>query len=72
MEQIHISAMKDLHITKNEEFISDIISYIKANNITEEDFFSWWDNQDFTEEETQSFREDMEIIVLDWDFYFGE
>ena len=72
MEQIHISVMKDLHIKKNEEFVSDIISYIKANNITEEDFFSWWDNQDFTDEETKSFREDIEIIVLDWDFYFGE
>ena len=39
MEQIHISAMKDLHNKKNEEFLSDIISYIKTNNITEEDFF---------------------------------
>ena len=72
MEQIHISAMKDLHNKKNEEFVSDIISYIKANNITEEDFFSWWDNQDFTKEETKSFLEDMEIIAFDWNFYFGE
>ena len=64
--------MKDLHNKKNEEFVSDIISYIKANNITEEDFFSWWENQDFTEEETKSFLEDMEIIAFDWDFYFGK
>ena len=72
MEQKHISAMKNLHDTKNEEFVSDIVSYIKANNITEEDFFSWWENQDFTKEETKSFIENMEGIVLDWDFYFGE
>ena len=72
MEQIHISAMKDLHNEKNEEFVSDIISYIKTNNITEEDFFSWWENQDFTNEETKSFLEDMDIIAFDWDFYFGE
>ena len=39
MEQKHISAMKNLHDTKNEEFVSDIVSYIKANNITDEDFF---------------------------------
>ena len=64
--------MKDLHNKKNEEFVSDIISYIKANNITEEDFFSWWENQDFTEEDTKSFLEDMEIIAFDWDFYFGK
>ena len=72
MKNIHISVMKDLHNKKNEEFVSDIISYIKANNITEEDFFSWWENQDFFREETKSFLEDMEIIALDWDFYFGE
>ena len=39
MKQKHISAMKNLHDTKNEEFVSEIVSYIKANNITEEDFF---------------------------------
>ena len=72
MEQIHIAALKDFHNKKNEEFVSDIINYIKANNITEEDFFSWWENQDFTKEETKSFLEDMEIIAFDWNFYFGE
>ena len=55
MEQKHISAMKNLHDTKNEEFVSDIVSYIKANNITEEDFFSWWENQDFTTKKQNHF-----------------
>tara|TARA_B100000963_G_C22388965_1_gene563585 strand:+ start:438 stop:656 length:219 start_codon:yes stop_codon:yes gene_type:complete len=72
MEQKHISAMQEIHKTKNEEFINDIVSYIEDNNITEDDFFSWWNNQDFNKEETKLFLEDMDIIAIDWDFYFGE
>lgn len=43
---------------KNEQFINEVISYLKANEISEDDFFSWWNNQDFTDEELFSFQED--------------
>lgn len=72
MEQKHISAMLEIHKTKNEEFINNIVGYIEDNNITEDDFFSWWNNQEFNKEETKLFFEDMDIIAIDWDFYFGK
>ena len=79
MEQKHIVAMEDLHKKHSDidEFLGETVSYIKENNISDDDFFAWWEQVDLSNEPTatgedekaSSFLNDMVRIADDWDFY---
>ena len=72
----HILAMENLHKTHSDidDFLDGIVSYIKENDISNDDFFAWWDELDLSNEPSaengSSFLNDMVRIANDWDFYF--
>ena len=54
MEQKHIVAMEDLHKKHSDidDFLGETVSYIKENNISDDDFFAWWEQVDLSNEPT--------------------
>ena len=78
MEQKHISGMEGLHHTHLDidDFLGEIVNYIKENEISEDVFFAWWDEVDLSNEAVGgpgskgSFLNDMTALAEGWDFYF--
>jgi len=70
MDQKHISAMENIHKKHSDidDFINEIVCYIKENDISDDTFFEWWDEVDSSN--GSSFLNDMVQIAEGWDFHF--
>ena len=80
MDQKHILAMENLHKTYSDidDFLGEVVSYVKENEISEDVFFAWWGEIDLSNEpvsgnrpeDKSSFLNDMVQFADNWDFYF--
>ena len=70
MDQKHISKMENIHKKHSDidDFINEIVNYIKENDISDDTFFEWWDEVDSSN--GSSFLNDMVQIAEGWDFHF--